>query len=242
MNTSVSATGMQVVAKTDDTFLLISNTKTAAAGIQQDNLVAVDIAMTDLESQLYASAPCLTADEAALLPATTGKQVGETPIVTAAAQVTDAATADVYTNWYTAKAENASASTMKTGSARQLTTFAGYVVKKTVYLTVAAGANPANNLRVTPTFTQKTGGNDITAARVLITTGDGAFKVLKSTDSGNVVDIKGDNHDITDSTVLVVNIYIYYDGNDSKVFTNNAANLAGATISLKFDVDANPTA
>ena len=43
------------------------------------------------------------------------------------------------------------------------------------------------------------------------------------------------------STVLTVKIYIYYDGNNTNVFTNNAANLTGATIDLAFDVTAVPS-
>lgn len=238
MNTQVTASGMQVIAKTDETFLLISKDNTTASAIQTENATGINFAMDVESSTLYAAAPCLTTDEADLLPASTGKTVGEVAITTAGAQVTNEATAALFTNWYTAKANLASASTMKEGSARQLTTFAGYVVKQQVYLTVAAGANPAYNLTVTPTFTQKSGGTDITAARVLITTSDGAFQVLKSTQNGTKVDIKGTTNLITDSTVLTVNIYIYYDGNDSQVYTNNSANLKGATIDLVFDVQA----
>ena len=236
MNTQVTASGMQVIAKTDETFLLISSTNTTAGAIQTEDEISVDFAMDLASSQLYASSPCLSAEQAALLPATTGFKVGETAIETAGAQVNSEATANVVTNWYTAKAADAAHSTMKEGSARQLTTFTGYVVKKTVYLTVAAGANPAHNLSVTPTFTQRTGGSDIAACKVLVTTDDGAFVVLNS--ASGKTDIKGSNTAITSSTVRVVNIYIYYDGTESVVYTNNANNLKGATIGLSFDVEA----
>ena len=44
--------------------------------------------------------------------------------------------------------------------------------------------------------------------------------------------------DETDASVFTVSIYIYIDGNDATVNTNNAVNLAMATISLLFSVDA----
>ena len=242
MNTSVSVTGMQVKAKSDNTYLLISDTvsgETAAAkaaSIQEADSITVEFSDMDENTQLYPCAPCLTAAEAAYLPATTGKQVGETAIVTAGAQVNNAATAAAVTNWYTATAEASDDEAMKTGSARQLTTFTNYVIHKTLYLTVAEGANPANNLTVTATFTQYGAGNDVDAVKIVITTDDGGFAVL-TTSNYSAVDISGSNTDISDVTIRQVDIYIYVDGNDDAIYTNNAANLTGATISLAFDVD-----
>ena len=130
---------------------------------------------------------------------------------------------------------------MKDGSAVQLTAFTGYVIKKTVYLTVAVGANSANNLRVAGTFTQKEGGEDVTACKALITTDDGNVAAIINSASPNA-DIKGNNVSITSSIVRTVNIYLFYDGNDTNVYTNNAADLTGANISLTFSVDAVPAA
>ena len=42
MNTQVKATGMQVVAKSDNTYLLISSTKTSASDIQTENAITTD--------------------------------------------------------------------------------------------------------------------------------------------------------------------------------------------------------
>ena len=105
-----------------------------------------------------------------------------------------------------------------------------------MYLTVASGSNDANNLTVTPTITQKTGGTDITAVKILVATDDGGFAVLSSANNGSAVDIKGTNTAITDSGIRQVDIYIYYDGDETPVYTNNMANLKGADIELAFDV------
>lgn len=251
MNTQVTVSSMELVAKSDNTYLLVSDiaevdnsgdqTKPQTHAEQIQAAGAITVTWDTSATKVLPSAPAQTADEAAYLPANTGKTVADAAIETAGVQVTNKATAAAVTNWYTAIAETSAAATMKAGSARQLTTFEGYVLVKTVYLTVAKGANGANNLKVSGTFTQKGEGNDVTAAKVLVATSDGGFAVLDSTNCTNV-DIKGSNHYITDDTVLTVDMYIYYDGNDSHVYTNNAANLTGATISLTFDVNAQPGA
>ena len=239
MNTSVSVTGMELVAKSDNTYLLIGDgANDTADEIQAINPTSIEIEWDTSASKVLPSAPALTAAEAAYLPATTGKTVTDAAITTAGAQVTNKATAAAVTNWYTAIAETSSAATMKTGSARQLESFTGYVFVKTVYLTVADGANGAKDLSVSATFTQVGNGTDVTAARVLVATDDGGFATLSSTSA--TADIKGNNTLLTDTTVRTVDIYIYYDGNDTNVFTNNAANLTGATIALSFNVNAQP--
>ena len=240
---AVTAGGMAIMAKSDNTFLLIgSGDNNSASAIQAAATNdAVDFAMTVSESKVYPSAPCMTAAEAAYLPASTGKKVGGDAITVAGAQITNETTANAVTNWYTATAANVNAPDMLSGSARQLTAFTGYVIKKTVYLTVAAGANPAHNLSVAGTFTQNGAGNDLAAARVLITTDDGnVATILDSTHL--TADISGSNTNITSTTVRTVNFYIFYDGNAAPVYTNNAANLTGATFSFSFSVDAVPAA
>lgn len=220
MNTTVTATDMQVVAKSDNTYLLISSTKSTADAIQGDNDTTT--ALTVANPKVYPCAPVTSDTETSKLPGTA--------IVTG----TNASTVG---NWYTASAGASNKADIDWDTAKVLTTFEGFVIQKTVYLTVAKGANAANNLKVTPTIAKSgESGTSVDAARVLITTSDGGFAILKK-DSG-AVDISGGNTNLTDSTVLTVNIYIYIDGNDATVNTNNAVNLAMATISLLFSVDA----
>ena len=238
-NSSVSANGMALAAKSDDTFLLISKTNTSASAIQGEKLTEVDYGMTVEDSKLYASAPALSDTEVGYLSVAEGhKKTDGSAITTAGVKVVNDATAGVPTNWYTANSADPAASDLNVASVKQLISFSGFVVKQTAYLTVAKGANPANNLRVTGNFTQNGAGEDITAAKVIVATSDGGFAILSSS-SADEVDIKGSNTKITDTTVLTVNFYIYYDGNESVVTTNNAGEgkLTGATFSFTFDVD-----
>ena len=149
MNTTVNATGMQITIKSDNTFLLINTGDNDTADeIQTAGLTTTALTVAAADADLYPAAPCLTSEQAALLPASTGKKVGGDAITVAGAQITSDSTADDVTNWYTATAAASNAATMLGGSARQLTSFSDYVIVKTAYLTVADGANNANNLTV----------------------------------------------------------------------------------------------
>lgn len=238
-NASVSANGLVVTAKSENTYLLISKTSTTAADIQTENVKAVSLASES--ASILPSAPCLTSGEAAYLT-TSGKTVDDAAITTAGVVIDNQAKAAAVTNWYTATAAAPSASTMEEGSARQLSSFTNYVIVEDLYLTVAAGANGANNLKVISTITQNTGGDDVAAIKYLIATDDGAFSAINNDDNGSEIDIKGSNTTLTSTTVRHVYIYAYYDGNAARVFTNNAANLKGASINLTFKVTATAAA
>ena len=233
LNTTVTANGMQIKAKSDNTYLLISKTNTTASAIQTENVKTVDAGINET---IYASAPCLTSEQAALLNTTNGKKVGEAAITVAGVQIDNAAKAAAYTNWYTAEAAAPGAATMAAGTARQLVDFDDYVVRQSFYLTVAAGANGANNLTLTSTISQVTGGNDVDAVKYLITTSDGGYAAISTANNGTPVNISGSNTTLSDSTVLTVTLYIYYDGDDDAVYTNNAAYMLGGTIALSFTV------
>lgn len=236
MNTQVTVTGLEVEVKSNDTYLLVSTTNTTASTIQGQKATTDSVTIADAE--VFPAAPVRSSGEAAYVT-TSGKTVAGATITTAGVQVTDAATAAAVTNWYTASATGPDTSAIKTDTARQLAAFADYVIVEHAYLTVAAGANSAYQLSVTPTITAKAGTpTNINAVRVLVVTNDGGITILNK-DSGKT-DIKGSDTAITDSTVRIVDIYIYYDGNDSAVYTNNKANLAGADIELQFDVELDP--
>ncbi|MBR6051789.1 MAG: hypothetical protein IKP68_11390 [Clostridia bacterium] len=242
MNTRVTATGMQVVAKSNNTYLLISKTNTTASAIQGENLLTVTL---DGPKSLFPAAPCLTSDQADYLT-TSGKTVNDATITTAGVQVTNAATAAVVTNWYTATASSSAAATMLTGSARQLVAFTDYVDVQSVYMTVSVGSNTATNLTVTPTFAQvgtpEDGKGDLSAVKAIIITSDGGYAAINSSDNGNAIDIKGSNTPLTSTTVVTVTVYLYVDGDAANVYTNNKANLLGVTLGLQFDVTATPAA
>ena len=233
MNKDVTVTSMQLSAKSNDTYLLVNTTGTAATGSDTEALT-----VTDAQAMLFPASPALDATEAGYLT-TSGKIVGTDAAITTAGVVVDnTAKAGTVTNWFTAYALAPGAATIDATTARQLSSFDNYVIHRTCYLTVTTGSNPANNLYVTPTITQKTGGTDVSAVKVIVCTDDGGFAVLDS--SSGKTNIAGTNTDITSSVARQVDIYIYYDGDETPVYTNNMANLKGADISLLFDVDSHP--
>lgn len=240
-NASVEASGMQLHAKSDTTYLLISQTNDDADDIQAENSGAgfkeVDLGMTANDSKVYPSAPALNNTDTGYLT-TSGKTVSGATITTDGEIINNEAKASAVTNWYTASALGTGAATIDAASVRQLTSFTDYVIVKTVWLTIADGANPAHLLTVTPTFTQLGAGDDITAVKMLITTDDGGFAALSSARNGTAVDISGNDTTLDNTTVREVKMYLYYDGNDSKVYTNHMAQLTGAEIEVSFGVTA----
>lgn len=241
MNKDVNVATLSLTAKSNQTYLLISKTNDTAATIQSEGLTTATESITGDAAKVYPSSPALTEAEAGYLTKS-GKVVGtDAAITTAGVLVDNPAKAAAVTNWFTANASTVSAATIDTTSARQLSTFTGYVIHKTYYLTVAAGSNPANNLSVTADIDDTN--TDAQAVKLLVTTDDGGFANLYL--AGNdgtahaanlTADIKGSNTNITNTTVRQVDVYLYYDGDEAPVYTNNAANLAGADVDLTFSV------
>jgi hypothetical protein len=230
MNKTVTASSMNITAKSDNTYLLIGNTNSAQT-IQ--NARSTSLTWQEDEASLYPSSPALDSTEAGYLT-TSGKTVTGATITTAGVVVDNATKAQVITNWFTANAAASNAATIDATTARQLEDWDGYVIHETMYLTVAKGANNAVDLNVTGSFTQNTGGNDLTAARMLVVTDDGGFGILSS--ASPTADISGSNTAITDQGVRRVDIYFFIDGDDQYIYTENATNLKGATMTVTFDV------
>lgn len=232
MNDKANVSGMQITAKTNDTYLLISDTKTTASEIQANPGTSVDFGMT-AATKLYPSAPVMSETEINYF---TG--------VAKPVKITDKTTAETATNWYTAQAAAADKTDIKTDTAKQLTTsnFSEYVLAKTVYLTVAKDVNAANKLTVKPTFTALDA-KTISGVKVLVVV---TYEDAKNQKTTKIVTIKNtdttvnlydteDQH-VIDSKVVTVSMFLYYDGTDTSVFTNNAANIGGAKVEFEFKV------
>lgn len=242
MNNKVVAENMQVVAKSDNTYLLIgTGENNTAEAIQKAVDITADLTVRDTDAKVYPSRPAQTPTEVGYL-ATTKNNIDGKQVTTAGVAVTTKATAAVATNWFTASAKASNSSAIDEASARQLTAekFSKYVIKKTVYLTVAVGANPANNLNVKATITGKGTGTKFTAVKVLVATETG-IAILDSEHLTSAA-IGSADAQITSNGVMEVDIYIYYDGEDTSVNTNGIGDLSGATISLDFLVDSFPAA
>lgn len=239
MNDTVSVSGLNLTAKSNDTYLLISQTNTTYGAIQTEGLTSQTVTLTDAE--VYPASPALTSAEANYLTVAAGHYTtGGDLITTAGTQVVSAATAADEENWFTANANAVNAATIKTASAKQLTTFDDYVIVDDYYLTVAAGSNPANALTVTASIAAKDSGTDAQAVKLLVVDDDGGFVNLYtagndgSAHDANLTGALGTSN-ITNTSVRHVTVYIYYDGDEAPVYTNNAANLKGADITLTFN-------
>lgn len=287
MNAEVTAGDLEIRVKSNNTFLLINGTNTAGVGNSAHTFTAAKVA-------LYPSRPFLNESND-----TTG--LGTTAVTTLAAAETPGnwytAQSNDQTSWGTggsvdavgAKTKNANILNADDENAATLYDFSNYVLKKTVYLTLASGSTPANNLKVVGNMVavdtyNVTGDATPNAAKTYYTTADdvnyasvtgaslgAAFnsgtvyyekantyapvRVLIVTDNDTVAILDKDttsavnlysgaaasatNIDITSSGVHQVDIYMYYDGTDSAVRTDNAVNLGGAKIDLVFSVDVN---
>ena len=210
MNTTVTATGMQVTAKTDHTYLLISDTNDKDT-LQTNPTAAnrkVDFAMG-------------TASELAPSAHDTFGATGAS---------TDAATVG---KWYSAQGKTPDKTDMKDDTKTALAGFDGYVLTKSVYITVTKDSKIATNLKVSATITNNTTATDIAPLKVLVVCGDKYVELAPDALTSTTVladQIKSD-------ALTKVDIYIYYDGNHANVTTNNSANLGGATVELTFAVD-----
>lgn len=211
MNDKVTASGMQVSAKSTQTFLLISSTNKTADTIQTENKTAVELTVSDTE--------------AAVLPS-------------AWEGITNTTTATNLTagesKWYTAFGSDPKKPDMKVDTKKALTSFDGYVIHKQVWLTLSLNSANVKNLKVSAEITSKTG-KTITPARVLVTS-ENKYALLKS-DTLTPADDLLNGDELAVGTVVELNIFIYIDGTDDAVFTNNYTNLSAANIDLKFAVD-----
>lgn len=206
-NASVTATGMSITAKSDTTFLLIKAGEADASSIQTAKKTS-DSAQTS---------------SAALYPA-------------AHDSIANLAAADTVGNWYYMYSEDPASATGKAGTKTALTAFTNYVLVNEFSITVAKGSNPVNNFRVKD-VTIDTEGD--AAVKALVASSNGVEEFDASTDPAdprdNPVTLYTGN--ITDTTVVQVKIYIYWDGNDTDVYTNGLADLKETSVEVSFTGD-----
>lgn len=214
LNTQVTVSGITINANSNATYLLIGT---------GDNDTASEI-------QAAAKKDTENGGKAATL------SVSSSLIPSAYKNGTDCKSIGTVSQWYTGNSSDPGSSTLN-GSGTELTKFDGYVETVTLYLTLAEGAGEATNLTVSGTFADSDDSDTasvITPVHVVVASSS-AMVDLNSGTSPSTTALNSGN--LTDGTVVEITLYIYYDGNDEKVFTNNAANLAGVTINLTFTVE-----
>ena len=208
-NKTVTAQGMSVTVKSDSTFLLIAAGQQTASTIKTGKATIVN-ATTATAELLPVAHDSFAADD------------GITEIETVAE--------NKYTSWYYDFSNDPAVST-GSGSKTYLASdkFNNYVLVNTFSLTIADGGNDMENLKVdTCTITPSASGDQ--AVKVLVATGDANEEFSGTGGSGSVA-----LQDSLDSdSVMLVKIYIYWDGADSDVYTNGIADLKSTSVVVTF--------
>lgn len=226
MNRTVKTDGLDITAKADYVYLLAIEKNTTTAK-DADTARATMQAAPDTYTLVNFTAPTNTT----LSPAAPKTEVK------------NAETAAVVGNWYTAEGQSTSVGTKKDGTDHDLTaagstdaySFDKYVIKKTMYLTLAKDSS-GTKLKVALNDMTATGAataTDLSAIKVMIVCGE--KKIELSNDAKTSTEVLAT---LSNTAAVEVDIYIYYDGNNENVTTDKFATLAGANIDLTFTVEA----
>ncbi len=205
MNDKVTVTGLEVKAKTDQVYLLISKDNTEADAIQAEKAITVPF---NAQSTLR-------------------------PAAYDAAKATDAVETAKPASWYWEQAKTAD-NAEGTGTKNYLDNFNEYVWTNSVYITVAKGSKVGGTLSATVKMTATNG--DITAARVLLVTSDTTKPLSEFTSANGATAQTIFTGTINDTTVVKVDIYVFIDGEESVITTNNFANLGNASMEITFNI------
>ena len=199
---------MSVTAKSDVTFLMI---KQGSATIDE-----IRTAKKTTDNAVTASA--------ALYP-TAHKSISNKTDA-------DAVTGENLTNWYYKYSKDPA---VYGGSGKEsdektiLNTDKGkYILANQFTLGLAQGSNQIDNIKVSASTLTTTGTGK--AVKALILTSSAAVELDDTTTTSETVICNS----LSGDTTLDVWVYIYWDGNDEDVFTNNVANLAQTSFTVSF--------
>lgn len=207
-NDTVTAEGMSVTAKSDVTFLMIKQGNATISEIRTSKLTT-DNAVTN-SADLYPTAHKSIANKADA----------------------DAVTGENLANWYYKYSKDPA---VYGGSGKEseektiLNTDKGkYILANQFTLGLAQGSNQIDNIKVSASTLTTSGTGK--AVKALILTDSAAVELDDTTTTSETVICNSLSGDAT----LNVWVYIYWDGNDGDVFTNNVANLKDTSFSVSF--------
>jgi len=229
MNATVSATGMSIKATNESGSLIIGaqtytsgskDTAPSLTSVQAANMTSVDLSLAAYNyTSDFSVKPCAHKTKTSL---------------------TDY---DAVGNWFS-KVADAPTSYASKGSETALTAFAGFVVYYDLYVTVAAGSPSMKNLKCNATIQSSGQTDNVTdPVRVLVASTSAAEEFYNAhTEGTDSVSAKTTGTEVlastvTSSSLVHVRVYLYIDGEDASVYTNNANNLKSCTVSLSFVAD-----
>lgn len=214
MQDQVQVNGLQVTAQTDQPYLIIGTGDNNSV----DKLQALPKKETPEGSNVDLG---VSADDAKVKPV-------------AHETLANAAAAEVAGNWYWYNAEKTSAPGEGSNAKQTLTDVTGYVITKTVYMTIVKETPELSDIEATVKITAA-GTKNIDAAKVVLAVySDATDKGVKEFDKANTAATALGTGKVTSDTLIKVNIYIYIDGTNAAIFTDNAANLDTANIEITF--------
>lgn len=222
MNKSVTASGLQVTAKADYIYLLVG--ESSATLTKTNALTTMQTTPADYGKAITLS----TVTNTTLAPST--------PDMT---KVTSDTAAAVAANWYTASSDSPAESQPNSEKDKAALTdgnFADYVIKKTLFVTLAKDSKTSENtlkVTVTLTATNTATGETKTIDAVKVLVANSKTNTAVNATSGTAATIST----ITDTDLVQLDFYIYYDGKDASVFTDNFANLDGASVQILLTVE-----
>lgn len=215
MNKEVTVNGMSVTAKSDTTFLVVK-----AVGASANTVAGVKEYNHTTDSAYTASAVLYPAAHDDIAISATAAAID-------AADSTDTTVKDI---WYYRYNQDPTQSTsdMTEETYIPVANFDQYVLVNAFDLTVnGATTSTITNLKVKNC--------------TITTSGDAAVKVLVVGTNGNEefgATGAGTNtlcNSITSDALSQVKVYIYWDGNDSDVYTNGAADLQNTEVTITFE-------
>ena len=215
MGTSVSANNMSVGIKSDSSFLMIADSANVDTTSNDTILSSIRTAKSTYVNYT---------GDTELFPIAFDESIVGTSDGTNAIDDFDLTSGSK--PWYYMRSTDPSNAT-GSGDKTYIDTLTEYVLHKTVYLAIAAGSNAMTDLTAT---VSGTGAID-EAVRVLVVVGD-VYYVYDS----DTLNSSTDFGDITSSAPVRADIYVYYDGNDASVTTNNynAASIADTIVNVTF--------
>lgn len=214
MNQTVTAKDMTVIAKSNQMFLLIKAGTATATEVQTAAKIEDDA----------------TVPSAALYPAA-HNTIGSTGSI-------EADSGAVKANWYYKNSSDpghylgSSATGPFTISSAVFES--DYVLVNEFSITVAKGSNPVENLRVASCAVNVGGGAE--AVKVIVAT-DSAYAEYDATGALVAGTATIRTAELNDTQVETVKIYVYWDGNDTDVYTNNLVNLKDTSVEVEFTGD-----
>lgn len=246
-NNKVSATSMSVIASSEVEFLEIQNKGTAFTG------GTVTVQATNAGNTTDLDLKPVTPFTVATLDASASENTNQ---IAKSANDTDPGYGDGFI-WTWTTAETGTASTKGTTATWTHADFTGgdkyYLLNNFKFRTTANGVTTDKLYANTVTVTGLVGNALDEAVRVLVVGEKGMQIYDVGTSTWTYYDANGKSvakanfdgligkveYQDVDGELYPVQVFIYYEGDDSQLYTANINSMAGVTVSIEFSVDAN---